>query len=323
MAGGIAKSLRVAAVQMESENGMIQRNLQRATRLVEKAAGRGARLIVLPEFMPTGYIFAKEMWDAGEPAQGPTVRWLKENSRRLGVWLGTSFLEAEGSDFFNTFVLTNPKGAEDGRVRKQTPALAEAFFFRGFPNRHIIDTELGRIGVGICYENLLAYTPRLMRDQDVDLIIMPHSAPSPTPSVLFPRRQVRRYNQNLKNLAAYYSGMLGVPVVLVNKVGRWRSPLPLLPFLPQESSFPGLSTIADSNGEVRAQIGEEEGVIVEEVSLDPRRKTRYCPPPYGRWSMKVGWAMNQFVLVEAVGGLFYRISVERRRKAKIIASSGR
>ncbi len=323
MGEGKAKSLRVAAVQMESENGMIQRNLERATRLVEKAAGQGARLIVLPEFMPTGYIFTREIWEAGEPTEGPTVKWLRENSRRLGVWLGTSFLEAKTCDFFNTFVLTSPQGKEEGRVRKQTPAFAEAFFFRGSPNRHVIDTELGRIGVGICYENLLAYTPRLMCEQDIDLLIMPHSAPSPTPSLLFPRRQVQRYNLNLKNLAAYYGKMLGVPVILVNKAGSWRSPLPLLPFLPQESSFPGLSTIVDSDGEIRAQLGEQEGIIVEEVKLDPRRKTLFSPPPCGRWSLKVPWAMKQFVLVEAVGGFYYRVSVERRRRAKMISSTGK
>lgn len=314
------KTLRVAAVQMESHNGDISGNLERATHLVDEAAQRGAILIALPEFMPTGYIYAKEIWDAGEPREGPTMRWLRENSRRLGVWLGTSYLEAEGRDFFNSFVITNPRGEEDGRVRKQTPALAEAYFTRGEAGSHVINTELGRIGVGICYENLLAYTPRLMYSQSVDLQLMPHSAPSPMVNPLFPAKAVRKYDGNLKRLAACYATMLGIPVVLINKSGPWMSPVPGLPFLTQTSSFPGFSAIVDSDGTTLAQLGAEEGVIVDDVTLDPSRKSGARPSRHGRWAMKVPWAMNQFRLIEAVGGMSYRLSVERRRRAREISS---
>lgn len=130
-AAGHKKILRVAAVQMISENGDISGNLRRATGFVEKAVARGAKLILLPEFMPPGYILTEEIWNGGEPKEGPTVVWMKATSKRLGVWLGTSYLEAEGEDFYNTFVITNPEGEEDGRVRKQSPAVGEAFFTKG------------------------------------------------------------------------------------------------------------------------------------------------------------------------------------------------
>lgn len=318
---GEKRVLTVAAVQMVSENGDIQGNLDRATHLVDEAAQRGASLIVLPEFMPTGYIFAKKIWDAAEPREGPTMRWLRENSRRLRVWLGTSYLEAEGEDFYNSFVITNPRGEEDGRVRKQTPAFAEAYFTRGEAGPHIINTELGKIGVGICYENQLAYTPQLMYSQSVDLQLMPHSAPSPMPNPLFPAKAVEKYNDNLKKLPAYYAAMLGIPAVLINKCGPWVSPIPGLPFLTQTSSFPGLSAIVDSDGTVKAQLGDEEGVIVEEVTLDPSRKTGVRPTCYGRWSMKMPWVMNQFRLIEAMGSVCYKLSGERKRRAREISRS--
>jgi len=249
------------------------------------------------------------------------MRWLRENSSRLGVWLGTSYLEAEGEDFVNSFVITNPAGEEEGRVRKQTPAFAEAYFTRGEAGPHVIETELGKIGVGICYENQLAYTPRLMYSQGVDLQVMPHSAPSPMPNPLFPAKAVAKYNENLKKLPSYYAAMLGIPVVLINKCGAWESPIPFMPFLTQESSFPGLSAIVDAGGEVKAQLGTEEGVIVEEVTLDPSRKTGVQPACYGRWSMKMPWVMNQFRLIEALGSAWYKHSDERKRRAREISSS--
>jgi N-carbamoylputrescine amidase len=317
---GEARVLTVAAVQMESRNGDIQGNLERATLHVEEAAQRGATLIVLPEFMPTGYIFTREIWDAAEPREGPTMRWLRENSRRFRVWLGTSYLEAEGDDFFNSFVITNPRGEEDGRVRKQTPAFAEAYFTRGEAGPHVIATGLGRIGVGICYENQLAYTPQLMYSQAVDLQLMPHSAPSPMPNPLFPAKAVAKYNENLSKLPVYYADALDIPVVLVNKCGDWVSPIPGLPFLTQRSSFPGFSAIVDADGTVKAQLGGEEGVIVEEIVLDPARRKKVRPPTCGRWAMKTPWLMNQFRVIEALGSAYYMLSRERRRRAREISS---
>jgi N-carbamoylputrescine amidase len=120
--------IRMAAVQMGSQAGAIQANLAHATQLVEQAARSGVQLALLPEFMPTGYLWDRRIWQAGEPKDGPTGRWLHETSARLGLWLGTSFLETDGEDFFNTFVLVAPDGQEAGRVRKQFPSIGEAFF---------------------------------------------------------------------------------------------------------------------------------------------------------------------------------------------------
>ncbi|MBC7248158.1 MAG: carbon-nitrogen hydrolase family protein [Actinobacteria bacterium] len=314
-----ARTLRVAAVQMASENGAVEKNLARATVLAEEAAASEALVVVFPEFMPTGYVYSKEIWDAAEPADGPTMRWLRETSRRLGIWLGTSYLEAEGDDFYNSFVLVDPQGTTAGRVRKQTPAFAEAFFTRGEAGPHVIETGIGRIGVGICYENLLAYTPRLMCSQAAEILLMPHSAPSPMPNLFFPAGAVRAYNHNLKNLAPYYAAMLGIPVIFVNKCGPWTSPVPGLPFLTQKSSFPGYTCIVDGDGTVRAQLDDREGVIVEEVTLDPARRVEAVLSLRGRWALKVPRAMNQFRFIEAAGKGFYLLSRERRRRARQVS----
>lgn len=320
MSEGEARSLKVGAVQMESEDGMIEENLERATRFVEEATQLGAELVLLPEFMPTGYLFTKEIWDAGEPREGPTVNWLKENSKRLSVWLGTSFLEADGEDFFNTFVLAGPGGDELGRVRKQVPSVGEAFVTKGDTGPHVISTDVGLIGVGICYENELSFFPKLMHSKSPDIILMPHSSPSPTPGLLFPEKGVLEYNENLRNLAAYYARMFGVPVVLSNKCGRWKTTFMNLPLLVQDSSFPGCSTIADSDGTKKAQLGDQEGVIVEEVLLNPALKTQSPPTCHGRWTMDEPWSKNLFVIVEAIGSTWYRFSGDRKRRAKRISS---
>ncbi len=316
---GRAFKLKVAAVQMECRNGDMQGNLDKALRFVEKAAAKRARLIVLPEFLAAGYIFTPELWDSGEPREGPTVRWLRKHSKRLGVYLGTSYLEAEGEDFYNTFVMTAPDGTEAGRVRKETPAAFEAYFFREHRNPHIIQTDFGTVGVGICYETQRSFLPPLMRRGNVDIMLMPHSAPSASPSFLYPRGAVEWTDRNMKSLAPYYARLLGVPAVMVNKSGPWVSPAPGLPFLRQVSSFHGHTAIADSDGTLKAQMGDEEGLIVEEVTMDPVRKKELVPNPRGRWARPEPWAKNLFAYPETMGRISYRLSRARKAKAKEIS----
>ena len=234
--------------------------------------------------------------------------------------MGTSFLEADADDFFNTFVLTNPNGSEAGRVRKQKPAIFEAFFTKGDPSPHVIDTELGKVGVGICYENQLSFIPKIMHQQSVDLLIMPHSAPTPEQSLFFPQKQAENFNKVIEELGSLYALKLGVPVILSNKCGKWQTPLLNLPFLAQNSTFPGLSTIADSDGVVKAQLGDEEGVIVEDVTVDPSREITTQPQCFGKRSMEQTWPVNLFRVVEAFGGLYYSLSLKRRRLAREISS---
>lgn len=313
------RTARVAAVQVESENGRLAENLARALPWVEQAAGAGAQLILLPEFLATGYVFDKSIWSAAEPRRGPTAVWLAEHARRLRVHLGASFLEAEGDDFYNTFVLTRPDGSEAGRVRKQTPAAFEAFFTRGHAGPHVIETELGKLGVGICYENQLAFTSRLWHAHSVDLILMPHSAPTPEPGKPLPRSTVAIYQETLGTLPEHYARTFGVPVVMVNKSGPWRTPLPGLPLLRQVSRFPGLSAIADSDGRLLGQLGAEPGMLVDDVVLDPARKRHQAPECHGRWAKKLPRAMHLFRLAEAAGGVYYRLSPERRARARAVS----
>jgi N-carbamoylputrescine amidase len=317
-----ATTLRVATVQLESRQGDLAGNLARAAPLVEEAAGRGARLILLPEFLATGYVFSRELWDAAEPRDGPTARWLAEQAGRWGALVGASFLEAEGEDFYNTFVLAGP-GGEAGRVRKATPAAFEAYFTRGRPGPHVLDTALGRIGVGICFENQLAATPRRFhaREGAADLVLMPHSAPLPQPWRPIPPAAIEAYRGTLEALPEHYARALGVPVVLSNKVGPWRTPLPGLPFLDQDSRFPGLSAIADSDGRLLARLGEEPGVLVEDVKLDPARWRAEPPACAGFWAMPVPPMVHLFRLFQGLGYIAYQASADRKARAR--ATCGR
>ncbi|MBN1259070.1 MAG: glycine--tRNA ligase, partial [Anaerolineae bacterium] len=317
----VAERLRVAAIQMSSLEGAIAENLRRAEPHIADAVAQGAQLVLLPEFLPSGYVYTTDIWKAGEPATGPTVRWLRRQAQHWGIYLGTSFLEASGEDFFNTFVLAGPDGQERGRVRKQTPAAFEACFTRGDAGPHVIETEIGRVGVGICYENQLSFLPRLMAAQNVDLLLMPHSAPTPKANPLYPRRIVAHDEHALETLAVRYARMLGIPTIMANKCGPWDSPILRLPMLTQHTYFPGFSAIADSDGAVKAQLGKEAGIIVETVTLDPARKVHTLPARRDRWARCEPAGKWMFAGIEALGRALYAASRKRRRSARAISAS--
>src|SRR5499433_885280 len=257
-----ARPLRIAIIQMKSLDHDIDGNLRQATTYAEEAAARGAQFILFPEFMATGSYLSFDTWDSAETSQGQTVQWLKSNSRRLHIWLGAGFFEASGEDFYDTFVLTGPSGDEAGRVRKQIPAGPEGYFLRGDVGPHVISTAIGKVGVGICAENYYCFAASQFLKDSADFIVMPHSSPDMSNGGGLPAPPGT-------HIASWYAKKLGVPVAMVNKVGRSYKPPP------DEINgvFPGRSAIVDSDGTVLQSMDDKEGIGISDITLDRSRKT--------------------------------------------------
>ena len=314
--------LRVAAVQMVSENGQRQANLDRAARLVLQAARADAKLVALPELFAGGYWLSEQAWDTAEPQNGPTETWLRETARRHGIYLGGSYLQACGEDFLNVFALATPEGQIAGRVPKQQAASVETYLFRGQRSSHIIETDLGRVGVGICYDNVFRYTADALIAGDADIAVMSFSAPTPQLTWYYGRRQAEAFRASFRHGAQNYARMLGIPVIQVNKSGPWKSPLPAF-FPKQDSKFDGQSEIADSNGEIIAELADEEAVIGGTVTLDPARKIRALGDEHtchGRWIAPVPLEFKLYRLIEAMGARSYRSNPRRRASALAISA---
>jgi len=312
----MTRTLRVAGAQLRGTVGDRDGNLARATDLASRAAAAGAQLVLFPELMPSGYTLSPLLWDAAEPGDGPTAQWLAATSARLGVYLGTSFVELDGRDVWNTFVLTGPDGAELGRVRKRH---AETYFFRGARGSHVIETPIGRIGVGICADNHYGDVARQLATARLDLLLMPHAGPAAcVVGGSISAADVRGQHERLRSLAPWYAERLGVPVVFVNQSGPMvgRGGTGLLGSMVESAAFhlPGLSTIADSDGRVVDHVGEGDGLVVADVTLDPARVR--CPDLRGRF-VTPGWGapMRTLVAVDGALGRVYYATHARRRAA--------
>lgn len=307
----MTKTLRVAAVQMDCKAGDVPSNLKKAQRHIEDAASLGAKLVLLPELMPSGYMATEEIWEYAQTIDGLIVEWAMDLAQRLGVYIGFSFLEAEGEEFFNAFILVSPEAKLCGRVRKNPPASIEAYFYRGWTDSHIIETDIGRIGIGICYENLLYSQICELYEGNVDLVLSPAAAGRPK---VFLPGDVNRFEKMLVGARSIYAKMLAVPVIVANRVGLLETELPGgLPYL--ESSFPGLSSIVDGDGIIKAELGEEEGVIVSDITISDK-KYRHKPKRYGSmWAVPVPWYAFLWPLTQKMGEKSYIRNTKRKQKA--------
>jgi N-carbamoylputrescine amidase len=319
-----SRSLRVSAVQMVSENGARQANLERAGHLVQRAADAGAQLVALPELFSGGYWLNEQAWDTAEPQDGPTEAWLRATAQRHGIHLGGSYLQAQEDDFINMFSLATPDGQIAGRVPKEKAASVEAYLFRGVASSHMIDTQIGRIGVGICYDSAFRFLPEAMLAGDADLLVMSFSAPTPQQTWYYRRKNVEAFLASFRHGARNYARMLGIPAVQVNKSGRWKSTLPAF-FPAHDSKYDGQSEIADSNGAIVAELADEEAMIVGDVTLDPARKTRALGKEhtqYGQWIKPVPLEFKLFPFIEAMGARSYRANPRRRARARAVCEVG-
>jgi N-carbamoylputrescine amidase len=126
---------------------------------------------------------------------------------------------------------------------------------------------------------------------------------------------VQAFDHVVERSAPCYAEALGVPVALANRTGQIQTPLPGgLGTL--SSTFPGLSQIVDSDGQVKAIMGEEEGVIVAEVELAPARKSKPRPQCFeDMWAFPMPWYAYIWPLTQHNGEQAYATNTLRRERA--------
>jgi N-carbamoylputrescine amidase len=245
------------------------------------------------------------------------------------VYVGIGFVETDGEDFYNSYALSTPEGEIAGLVRK---TMAETYCFRCAHNSHVIDTALGRIGLGICADNHFVPMVRQMQVQSVDLMLMPHVLPGAfRAGGMVSQQDIDQSRKKARGMAPLYAHLLGVPAVFANAVGprgpeKWAGMIGSL-MTPECFHILGLSTIVDGDGMIKGELDQAEGILVADVNLVPARRVCIEPKSYGHYGG--GWVhplasplTDLLCYVDAFFcGLDYRFSRERRQKARRLAGN--
>ncbi|MDX2137839.1 MAG: carbon-nitrogen hydrolase family protein [Chloroflexota bacterium] len=234
----MSRTLKVAAVQMDAQPAPVTDRLGRAARLVTDAAAQGAQLVVLPEVFNTGYTYHEINYTLAERPDGQTMTWMLAQAAQHNVHLAGTFLLLDGGEIYNTAFLVAPDG-RTWRYDKRYPFSWERAYFRAGSDATIAHTELGKLGMMICWDHV---HPELWAEYagKVDaMVIMSCSPAVHKADLVFPDGE-RIGSDSIPALRKSYSGAdmpfgstidqqaawLGVPVVHSEGAGKFDSTLP-------------------------------------------------------------------------------------------------
>ena len=151
----MSETVKVAGIQMEPVILDKKTNLQRCLELARKAAAEGAQLVIFPEAALTGYVYGSlaEATPLAEPIPGPSTETLSALCHELGLHVVVGLLEHESGKVYNASMLLGPSGLI-GKYRKlHLPYVGvDRFVNHGDLPLRVFDTELGKIGLAICYD---------------------------------------------------------------------------------------------------------------------------------------------------------------------------
>ncbi len=266
-----------AAIQMSPVLGDADANLAQAEQLIDEAARRGARSILLPEMFTSAAAFHDAMLDAIRPLDGAPARLLRDKARQYGASVGGSFLAREGDRVRNSFLLFMPDGSVH-RHDKDQPTYWESCYYEAGDDDGVLSTREGRIGVALCWEMIRSRTLRRLRGR-VDLVLagstwwtLPEEADADHP--------YRKANlEMLRQAPTRMARMLGVPVVHASHAGPFSGyDSPDLPDVAYNSSYLGETLICDARGRVLGRRGREEGAGVVLARIEPSSRPQPLEP---------------------------------------------
>ncbi len=254
----------VAALQT-SYSDDIKHNIEKTVALIREAAAQGAN-VILPSELFQGLYFCthqREQWfETAYPVEShPCVMALRVLARELNVVIPVSIFEKAGQEYYNSVAMLNNKGELMGVYRKthipDGVGYQEKYYFKpGNTGFKVWNTQFGKLGVGICWDQWFPECARAMVLQGAELLFYPTAIGS------------EPYDAALDTSLPWQRAMQGhavsnaVPVIASNRTGTEHAN-------GEAQHFYGHSFIADQRGELLQAFGKkDEGILLQSFDLD-------------------------------------------------------
>jgi predicted amidohydrolase len=211
-----------------------------------KAAAAGADMIVTPEGYLDGYSGNRKVTPdstpekyhaVGEELDGPYMQRIAQLARELRVFLVIGFAERNEGKMYNSLVMFSREGERVGRYSKTHNVAKEEPDNTNGTEFPVFDTELGRLGMLVCYDRQLPETSRILAIKGAGLILVPAFGLG-----------IQKMSEDIMMRTRAYEN--GVYVAHVH---------------------PKNTFIVDPKGNILAQQeGDKEGIVMAEIHLDER-----------------------------------------------------
>jgi len=173
------KNCTVAVIQNKPSPNK-EKNIGKACQFISEAAQKGADLIVLPEIFYYPYIL-KAMRKIADTTSA-TLDSLRTCASENNVYLCTGSLAVKkGTNIFNTAYLIAPDGtvlleyskSHLFNVNLDEITIKESSFIAPGNRLHIADTDLGKIGIIICYDIRFPEVARRLAMEGAEILLVP------------------------------------------------------------------------------------------------------------------------------------------------------
>jgi N-carbamoylputrescine amidase len=253
-----------AITQMASRNDWAK-NCDAAETLVRNAAKDGAQLVLLQELFDGDYFCIEQhssfLAKAVELDRHPTVQRFAALAKELGVVLPVSVFERAGQTHYNTTVIVDADGRRLGHYRKthipDGRGYQEKFYFSpGDTGFKVWNTAVGKIGLGICWDQWFPECARAMALMGAEVLLYPTAIGSEPPNPEYDS------STHWQNTMRGHAAANIIPVLASNRIGRETAPDG------RSDIFYGRSFIADYQGEKVSEMDRiEEGYRLQGFDL--------------------------------------------------------
>ncbi len=265
----IRAGLIQAGVGMAAPTGIPQLKkfmIDKHVSLIEQAAGQGVEILCLQELFYGPYFCAEQDTRWLELAEsvplGPTVQLMRDLAKKHRMAIVVPVFEEEMAGvFYNTAAVLDRDGTYLGKYRKThiphlPPGFWEKFYFRpgnsGFP---VFKTELGNIGVYICYDRHFPEGARALGLNGAEIVFNPSATVAGLSEYLWELEQPAHAVAN-----GYFVGA-------INRVGV-EEPWDI-------GEFYGKSYFCNPRGQIIVQGSrDKDEVVIADLDLDEIRDVR-------------------------------------------------
>lgn len=178
------EKIKAALAQISCKQGDIEENIRKMEKNVAKAKKQAADLVIFPELSLTGYTIRDQIYELAETIPGPSTSILENIARKTKTYIVFGMPELSDktqATIYNAAVLVGPEGLI-GKYRKMYLPTHSVFeekrYFRPGYQTAVFDTELGKIGLIICYDIFFPEVSRLTRLRGAQLIICISASPA-------------------------------------------------------------------------------------------------------------------------------------------------
>jgi nitrilase len=178
----------IAAVQAAPVFLDREGTIERVARLTKEAVAGDARLVAFPEAFVPGYPdwvwrttpWADREWyrrfvDQAVDVPGAACDALGAIASEHAVYLAIGVNERDGGTIYNTLLYFAPDGALAAKHRKLMPTGGERLVWGQGDGSTlaVVDTDFGRLGGLICWENYMPLARAAMYEQGIDVYLAP------------------------------------------------------------------------------------------------------------------------------------------------------